>query len=201
MNAESTPSFEEIMQNLEATIRSSMQNHQHNTQTFNQILDNFQDFLTTKPAPPQSWLERLGDKAHLYDYHQIVLPPELCDPYKTELENIEHIRELWQHRPCMALEAQLILRNKFLYTDQHYPSIPAPKPIINLEMNEEVDDNWDCCITIYPDGSYWSYNFDKDDVEDLGTDAIEEVIQYQEIIAKMSFIIPIEGYDYGIMKL
>lgn len=193
--------FKETFDDLEATIRSSINNFDDYSSPLNEILDSFKSFLEDKPKPPQEWMDMLGEKANKYDYHQVVLPTELTDPYKDELDNIEHIRSIWGDCSFMALDAQLILRNKILYTNGHCKTLYVPKPLISLESNpkSEIID-WDCCLSIYPDGSYYSYNMDKDDQEDLSINGVDFFKNYEEIIRNMIFYIPIDGHDYGDIK-
>jgi hypothetical protein len=65
----------------------------------------------------------------------------------------------------------------------------------SVEESKEVD--WDCCLYIWPDGSYWSYNLEQDEEEDLGKDGLEVLRQFEEKIHHLQIRVPVEGHDYG----
>ena len=64
----------------------------------------------------------------------------------------------------------------------------------------EGDITWDCCISIFADGSYVAYNLDNDDEEVLGEDFKAVFQKYIKTLAKMQLVIPVEGRDYGILR-
>ena len=143
------------------------------------ILDSFEDFLTLRPEPPQSWQDNYAASGKKFDYHQVVLPQDFQDPYEDDLGNIRRLRGEFERVPStMALEHELISRNYFIYENGHADPIAAPRPMLMLESKDRDDDQeeeggditWDCCISIFPDGSYTSYNLDNDDEEVLGED-------------------------------
>lgn len=165
------------------------------------ILDDFKEFLSNKPAPPASWLKQVGANASRFDYHQIVLPESLTDPYLDEEENMERLRNHYRDASFMALESELILRNRFLYIDGHCSGHIAPKPILMLESREESEVvDWDCSLSLFPDGSFLSYNLDKSEEEDIGTDGLDIIRSLEELIPHMQMRVPVEGYDYGELR-
>jgi hypothetical protein len=187
---------DEIFQAFQIKLAEYRDMGQNHKTTIPQVLDIFQAFLEEKPEPPESWKIQVGDKADKFDYHQIVLPQDHCDPYKLELENIEIIRD--SGRYSMALEHALISRNYFIFTDGHADSIPAPKPLLMLESHE--NDNavdWDCCFYIWPDGSFYSYNLEGEHEENSGEDALEIVKIYRSVITNLVLKVPQEGVDFG----
>ncbi len=180
------------------------------TSRLNDILDSFEDFLMTCPPPPASYLERFGEHPEKYDYYQIVLPDDFQDPFEDDLGNIRRLRSNFENSPSsMALEHFLISRNYFLYENGHAEAIPAPRPILMLETseveNEEVEDDksgvdWDCCISIFADGSYFAYNLDHDEEEVLGEDIKDILEDKMDTLSKLRLVIPVEGRDYGVLK-
>lgn len=140
----------------------------------NDILDAFEDFLTLRPEPPQSWLDNYAASGKKFDYHQVVLPQDFQDPYEDDLGNIRRLRNEFERVPStMALEHELVSRNYFIFENGHAEAIPAPRPMLMLESQDRDDDQeveegditWDCCISIFADGSYTSYNLEHDDEE------------------------------------
>jgi len=195
------PSVDEILNSIQHSLSEARHEAENVPLYLDTILQQFQDFLDQRPSPPQEWQERVGAQADKYDYHQIVLPDSLCDPYLDEPENIERLRNHWSGTPFMALEAQLILRNKFLWLDGHAEQPPAPRPLLQFEsIPEHKELDWDCALTLYPDGSWWTYNMDQEDSEDLGIEAELVFSQYQDLLPNMQLIPPTEGYDFGILK-
>ena len=175
----------------------------------NDILDSFEDFLTLRPDPPQAWLDNYAANGKKFDYHQIVLPQDFQDPYEDDLGNIRRLRGEFERVPStMALEHELISRNYFIYENGHAAPIAAPRPMLMLESKdidddqeeEEGDITWDCCIAIFPDGSYTSYNLDHDDEEVLGEDFKAVFEKHIKTLSKMQLVIPVEGRDYGILR-
>ena len=173
------------------------------------ILDSFEDFLTMRPEPPQSWLDTYAASGKQFDYYQIVLPKDFEDPYEDDLGNIRRLRGEFERVPStMALEHELISRNYFVYENGHAEAIPAPRPMLMLESQDRDDDQeelegditWDCCISIFADGSYVAYNLENDDEEVLGEDFKAVFQKYIKILAKMQLVIPVEGRDYGILR-
>lgn len=173
------------------------------------ILDSFEDFLTLRPDPPQSWLDNYAASGKKFDYHQVVLPQDFQDPYEDDLGNIRRLRGEFERVPStMALEHELISRNYFIYENGHADPIAAPRPMLMLESKDRDDDQeeeegditWDCCISIFPDGSYTSYNLDHDDEEVLGEDFKAVFEKHIETLSKMQLVIPVEGRDYGILR-
>ena len=175
----------------------------------NDILDAFEDFLTLRPEPPQSWLDNYAASGKKFDYHQIVLPEDFQDPYEDDLGNIRRLRNEFERTPStMALEHELISRNYFIYENGHAEPIPAPCPLLMLESEDRDDDQevqegdvtWDCCISIFPDGSYISYNLDNDQEEELGEDFKIVFDKYIKTLSRLQLVIPVEGRDYGFLK-
>ena len=173
------------------------------------ILDSFEDFLTLRPDPPQSWLDNYAASGKKFDYHQVVLPEDFQDPYEDDLGNIRRLRGEFERVPStMALEHELISRNYFIYENGHADPIEAPRPMLMLESKDRDDDQeeeegditWDCCISIFPDGSYVSYNLEHDDEEVLGEDFKAVFEKNIETLSKMQLVIPVEGRDYGILR-
>ena len=173
------------------------------------ILDSFEDFLTLRPEPPQSWQENYAASGKKFDYHQVVLPQDFQDPYEDDLGNIRRLRGEFERVPStMALEHELISRNYFIYENGHADPIAAPRPMLMLESKDRDDDQeeeegditWDCCISIFPDGSYTSYNLDNDDEEVLGEDFKAVFEKHIGTLSKMQLVIPVEGRDYGILR-
>ncbi len=175
----------------------------------NDILDAFEDFLTLRPEPPQSWLDNYAASGKKFDYHQIVLPEDFQDPYEDDLGNIRRLRAEFEHVPStMALEHELISRNYFIFENGHAEPIPAPRPMLMLESQDREDDQevlegditWDCCMSIFADGSYVSYNLEHDDEEVLGEDFKAVFDKNIKTLSKLQLVIPIEGRDYGILR-
>jgi hypothetical protein len=173
------------------------------------ILDSFEDFLTLRPDPPQSWQDNYAASGKKFDYHQVVLPEDFQDPYEDDLGNIRRLRGEFERVPStMALEHELISRNYFIYENGHADPIEAPRPMLMLESKDRDDDQeeeegditWDCCISIFPDGSYVSYNLEHDDEEVLGEDFKAVFEKNIETLSKMQLVIPVEGRDYGILR-
>ena len=173
------------------------------------ILDSFEDFLTLRPEPPQSWLDNYAASGKKFDYHQVVLPEDVQDPYEDDLGNIRRLRGEFERVPStMALEHELISRNYFIYENGHAEAIPAPRPLLMLESQDRDDDQeveegditWDCCISIFADGSYISYNLDHDEEEVLGEDFKAVFEKHIKTLSKLQLVIPIEGRDYGILS-
>ena len=173
------------------------------------ILDSFEDFLTIRPEPPQSWQDNYAASGKQFDYYQIVLPKDFEDPYEDDLGNIRRLRGEFERTPStMALEHELISRNYFVYENGHAEPIPAPRPMLMLESQDRDDDQeeqegditWDCCISIFADGSYIAYNLDNDDEEVLGEDFKAVFEKHIKTLSKMQLVIPVEGRDYGILR-
>ena len=173
------------------------------------ILDSFEDFLTIRPEPPQSWQDTYAASGKQFDYYQIVLPKDFEDPYEDDLGNIRPLRNEFERTPStMALEHELISRNYFIYENGHADPIPAPRPLLMLESQDRDDDQeveegditWDCCISIFADGSYISYNLDHDEEEVLGEDFKAVFEKHIKTLSKLQLVIPIEGRDYGILS-
>ena len=173
------------------------------------ILDSFEDFLTMRPEPPQSWQDTYVASGKQFDYYQIVLPKDFEDPYEDDLGNIRRLRNEFERTPStMALEHELISRNYFIYENGHADPIPAPRPLLMLESQDRDDDQeeeegditWDCCISIFADGSYISYNLDHDEEEVLGEDFKAVFEKHIKTLSKLQLVIPIEGRDYGILS-
>jgi hypothetical protein len=138
-----------------------------------------------------------------------VLPKDFEDPYEDDLGNIRRLRGEFEREPStMALEHELISRNYFVYENGHAEAIPAPRPMLMLESQDRDDDQeeeegditWDCCISIFADGSYTAYNLDNDDEEVLGEDFKAVFKKYIKTLSKMQLVIPVEGRDYGILR-
>ena len=173
------------------------------------ILDSFEDFLTLRPEPPQAWKDTYAASGKQFDYYQIVLPKDFEDPYEDDLGNIRRLRGEFEREPStMALEHELISRNYFVYENGHAEAIPAPRPMLMLESQDRDDDQeeqegditWDCCISIFADGSYVAYNLENDDEEVLGEDFKSVFKKYIGTLSKMQLVIPVEGRDYGILR-
>lgn len=175
----------------------------------NDILDAFEDFLTIRPEPPQSWKDNYAASGKKFDYHQVVLPKDFEDPYEDDLGNIRRLRSEFDRVPStMALEHELISRNYFIFENGHAEAIPAPRPMLMLESQDRDDDQeelegditWDCCISIFADGSYISYNLEHDDEEVLGEDFKAVFEKNIKTLSKLQLVIPVEGRDYGILR-
>ncbi len=167
---------------------------------FDEILDGFEDFLMTRPAPPKEWQERFDASGKKFDYWQIVLPADFQDPFEDDLGNIRRLRnEFSDTKPSMALEHILITRNHFLYENGHASPIPAPRPILMLESmdDEKSKIDWDCCFTLFGDGSFYAYNLDQDYEEELGEDFRSVLEARIGILSEMRLVVPAEGRDYG----
>lgn len=173
------------------------------------ILDAFEDFLTLRPEPPKSWQDNYAASGKKFDYYQVVLPQDFQDPYEDDLGNIRRLRNEFERTPStMALEHELVSRNYFIFENGHAEAIPAPRPILMLESQDRDDDQevlegdvtWDCCISIFADGSYVAYNLENDDEEDLGENFKAVFEKKIKILAKMQLVIPTEGRDYGILR-
>lgn len=175
----------------------------------NDILDAFEDFLTVRPEPPKSWVDNFAASGKKFDYYQIVLPEDFQDPYEDDLGNIRRLRSEFDRVPStMALEHELISRNYFIFENGHAEAIPAPQPMLMLESKDRDDDEepqdgditWDCCISIFPDGSYVSYNLEDDFDEELGEDFKSVFEKHVDTLSKLQLVIPVEGRDYGILR-
>lgn len=175
----------------------------------NDILDAFEDFLTIRPEPPQSWKDNYAASGKKFDYHQVVLPKDFEDPYEDDLGNIRRLRSEFDRVPStMALEHELISRNYFIFENGHAEPIPAPRPMLMLESQDRDDDQevlegditWDCCMSIFADGSYISYNLEHDDEEVLGEDFKAVFEKNIKTLSKLQLVIPVEGRDYGILR-
>lgn len=173
------------------------------------ILDSFEDFLTLRPEPPRSWLDNYASSGKQFDYYQVVLPQDFQDPYEDDLGNIRRLRNEFDRVPStMALEHELVSRNYFIYENGHAEPIPAPQPLLMLESQDrddgeevrEGDITWDCCISIFADGSYVSYNLDHDEEEVLGEDFKAVFEKHIKTLSKLQLVIPVEGRDYGILR-
>ena len=173
------------------------------------ILDAFEDFLTYRPEPPREWLETYAKSGKEFDYYQVVLPQDFQDPYEDDLGNIRRLRNEFERTPStMALEHELVSRNYFIFENGHAEPIPAPRPMLMLESMDREDDEeeqegditWDCCISIFPDGSYIAYNLNHDDEEELGEDFKAEFDKHIDVLSKLQLVIPVEGRDYGILN-
>lgn len=176
---------------------------------FNEILDAFEDFLTLRPEPPEEWKRTFEKSGKKFDYYQVVLPQDFLDPYEDDLGNIRRLRnEFERGNSTMALEHELISRNYFIFENGHASAIPAPCPMLMLESADRDDDEienegdvtWDCCISIFADGSYVAYNLNNDDEEELGENFKTVFNKYINVLSKMQLVIPVEGRDYGILS-
>lgn len=195
------PSQEELMSNFAKLLSSGKEKSLNRINPIPEILDHCVKFLTKKPQAPDSWYKLLGDRAKLYDYHQIVLPDGLCDPYQDELENLKHLQQFESQESFMALEHYILSRNHFIMTDGHMPVYQCPEPILMLESHEEDQEiDWDCFFYVFPDGSYQVYNLEKEEEESLGRGAPEMFALHSEILSKLSLKIPQEGEDYGDLR-
>ena len=195
-----TPSTDDKIQSVLALIEE--QKNSPYESRFDEILDGFEDFLMMRPDPPKEWQERFNASGKKFDYWQIVLPQDFQDPFEDDLGNIRRLRnEFADTKPSMALEHLLISRNYFLYENGHAKPIPAPRPILMLESmdDEKSKIDWDCCFTLFADGSFYAYNLDQDDEEELGED-FQAILQKRlGILSEMRLIVPAEGRDYGIL--
>ncbi len=172
------------------------------TSRFDEILDGFEDFLITRPAPPREWQDRFDASGKKFDYWQIVIPADFQDPFEDDLGNIRRLRnEFSATRPSMALEHLLVTRNYFLYENGHASPIPAPRPILMLESmdDEKSKIDWDCCFTLFGDGSFYAYNLDQDNEEELGEDFKSILKERIGVLSEMRLVVPAEGRDYGII--
>ena len=148
---ESLNSFMELVQKLKDEPWTSR---------LNDILDAFEDFLTIRPEPPQSWQDNYATSGKKFDYYKIVLPEDFQDPYEDDLGNISRLRGEFARVPStMALEHELVSRNYFIFAILMLES----KDRADDEQPQEGDITWDCCISIFADGSYVAYNLDHDD--------------------------------------
>lgn len=170
---------------------------------FHEILDSFEDFLTARPEPPAAWKARFGDKPEKFDYWQIVLPEDFQDPFEDDAGNVRRLRSVYENSvPPIALEHLLVSRNYFIYQNGHAPAIPAPRPVLMLESAElegsKID--WDCCLYVFADGSYFAYNLDNDQEEVLGDNVRDILEQKMPVLSELSLTIPVEGRDYGVLR-
>lgn len=164
-----------------------------------ELLTEFEAFLTERPSPPEEWKNRLGAEQHRYDYYQIVLPGEYTDPYKDDLENLELLREKFPvGQSFMAFENSLVTRNHFLFNNGHAAPVCIPRPLVMFEsVTESANVSWDCCLTVFPDGSWSAYNMDQDDEESMGEDIGDMLENWMPIIRYMRVVVPEDGRDYG----
>ena len=142
------PPQEEILKNLVNKINEFKSESDSYTNNVTQIIDDCLSFITDHPKPPQSWYDTVGDQAHRYDYHQIVLPDCYCDPLDTDEHNLDQLKR-YGSDTHHALEYFLISRNHLLYSNHHYEKIYSPKPILLLEspMDDVID--WDCLLVYF----------------------------------------------------
>lgn len=195
------PTQEEVMGNFGKLMQSGYEKVKDREPILPQLLQDCIKFLTEQPAPPATWGERLGERASFYDYHQIVMPDGLCDPYAEELDNLKKLADLESSESYMALEHFLLSRNHFLMTDGHIPVYSCPEPILMLESHpEDPEVDWDCFCYVFPDGSYQVYNLEKEEEESLGRGASEMFGLHQATLSKLSLKIPQEGEDYGDLR-
>lgn len=196
----SQTSLDEKLANLTALLQNhTVEWHAH----LQEILALFERFLMERPEPPSSWIQRVGDKAHKFDYHQIVLPEEYTNPYEDDLANVRLFEEKFAgERSFMALEHTLLQRNRFLFTDGHAEPIYSPRPLLMLETPQDEhagEDIWDCALTIFPDGSYWAYNLEHDDAEEMGEELDGLLEKHMELLSRLQVTVPVEGIDFGIL--
>lgn len=173
------------------------------TPRLNDILDSFEDFLMTRPEPPKEWLDRYGEHPEKFDYYQVVLPEDFQDPFEDDLGNIRRLRDNFaETNGTLALEHQLVSRNYFIFENGHAETIPAPRPILMLESDNDDDGklDWDCCISVFADGSFYAYNLDNDYEEILGENVKDILENKMDVLSKMNLVIPVEGRDYGVLK-
>jgi hypothetical protein len=99
-------------------------------------------------------------------------------------------------------------RNRFLWTDGHIAPMVCPRPCLILETPETPvvgtgnpmdGEEWDCAMTLFPDGSYWAYNLDLDEMEELEPELGDILVKYGDILAHLEVIVPTEGHDYGLL--
>jgi len=197
------PSLDEKLANLAQLLQDrSYEWHPR----LHEILGEFERFLVERPEPPRAWRDRVGENAHKFDYHQIVLPPEYINPYEDDLSNVRLLEEKFAGEPSfMALEHTLLLSNRFLFTDGHSEPISAPRPVLMLETRDEEhapsgdEEIWDCALTVFPDGSYWAYNLDRDDAEEMGEELGDLLEKHMELLSRLSVTVPVEGVHFGIL--
>ena len=196
------PSPEERLEAFANLLREARKGAEWDS-ILSEILSGFEIFLLERPTPPDTWKERVGTEAEKYDYYQIVLPGDHLDPYKDDLENVRMIEEKFQDQKSnMALENFLVTRNHFLFGNGHLAPVNLPRPLVMLESYPESKElDWDCCITIFPDGSWQAYNLDHDDEESIGEDISENLERWMPFIHAMRVIPPAEGRDFGWFNL
>ncbi|HSQ42553.1 MAG TPA: hypothetical protein VLM37_09760 [Fibrobacteraceae bacterium] len=169
------------------------------TPLLKELLESFERFLVDQPPPPQEWSDRLGTDANRFDYYQLVLPGEYTDPYRDDLENVRLLREKFNPESSfMALENFLVTRNHFLYGNGHTAPVFLPRPLVMLESfpeSQRVD--WDCYLTVFPDGSWMAYNLDQDDEETLGESIKEHLERWAPLLQHLRILVPAEGHDWG----
>ena len=195
-----SPTTDEKISSLLALIEE--QRNSRYESHFDEILDGLEDFLISRPEPPREWQERFDASGKKFDYWQIVLPQDFQDPFEDDLGNIRRLRnEFSDTKPTMALEHMLISRNYFLYENGHAAPVPAPQPILMLESmddeNSKID--WDCCFTLFGDGSFYAYNLNQDDEEELGEDFKSILKDRIGVLSELRMIVPAEGRDYGFL--
>lgn len=191
------PDTQERIENFIANLKESQKQIQWQSQ-LTRILDDFEDFLVQTPAPPPAWQELFATQPRELDYWQIVLPDEYIDPYLSDLENIALLREKFAGQGFMALESELVGRNCFIYHNAHASSIELPEPVIMLASNLETQEIlYDCCLRVYGDGSWYAYNLENDEEEQLGENFLEVMDKWLPILSKMQLEIPHAGQDYG----
>lgn len=194
-----SPGPEERMEYFAELLRNSQNEMLNWKSQVPSLLQNFHDFLLNRPEPPAEWFARLGAQASKFDYHQIVLPNEITDPYLDEAENLVRLQDQLGNG-TMAIENYLVTRNHFIFRDGILPPIELPRPTLMLEsVPESKDVDWDCTITVYADGSWMGYNMDRDDEEIFGDSFSESIQKWMPLLSKMRILAPEEGVDFGLI--
>lgn len=195
------PTQEELMANFSKLLQSGQERSLNRENPLPSLLQDCIQFLEKQPEPPATWSDRLGERARLYEYHQVVLPDGLCDPYAEEIQNLKQLLEIESKNSFMALEHYILTRNHFLMTDGHIPVYDCPEPLLMLESHpEDQEVDWDCLCYVFPDGSYQVYNLEKEEEESLGRGASDMFALHAETLSKLALKIPQEGEDYGDLR-
>jgi len=194
----SSPSPESRMEAFAEMLQEARKGVQWDS-LLDELFDDFERFLVDRPSPSDAWVQRLGSDASRYDYYQIVLPQEYTDPYQDDLENIRLLRDKFAgQKRFMAIENFLVTHNHFIFDHGHAAPVCLPRPMVMLESypeSKQVD--WDCFLTVFPDGSFLAYNLDRDDEETMGEDIADNLERWTPLLGSLRMLVPAEGRDFG----
>ncbi len=200
MPESTSPSPEERLESFANLVRDAERQKGLWTSQVHRLLDEYLQFLEEKPTPPESWTKRLGSQVEKYEYHQIVLPEDYLDPYLDEIGNLQLLKEKFSGSlGFMALESFLVTRNHFLFGNGHLKPIEIPRPIAMFEsIPDSKEIPWDCTLSVFSDGSWVSYNMDREEEESMGEGISEHLERWLPLLGHMRVVIPQEGQDYGV---